>query len=168
MVWARDTADFPGRLWGFKGKSSCVVLVDLFHAIHLIQYACQRYNFQERRHDHWSRRLARWYRKSSSPHTLYALTIPQLAGALLEDPKTPDVQLILCDIVEPKAPKGAKHVITKKADLCDPKEIDALFKTDFGIPDTIYCFHGIMSRGSEDNFDLGVKVGRVIKGLANL
>jgi hypothetical protein len=85
----------------------------------------------------------------------------QLAGELLSDPLTPNVRLILCDIVEPKAPKGAKHVVTRKADLCDPKEIDALFNTEFGVPDTIYCFHGIMSRGSEDNFDLGLRVSRV-------
>jgi hypothetical protein len=76
----------------------------------------------------------------------------------LSDPKTPDVKLILADIVEPKAPQGAKHVITRKADLCDLKEIDALYNTEFGVPDTVYCFHGIMSRGSEDNFDLGLKV----------
>jgi len=36
--------------------------------------------------------------------------------------------------------------------------VDGLFKTEFGVPDTIYCLHGIMSRGSEDNFDLGLKV----------
>jgi nucleoside-diphosphate-sugar epimerase len=82
----------------------------------------------------------------------------QLASELLSDPKTPNVKLILADIVEPKAPKGAKEVITRKADLTDLKEIDALFKTEFGTPDTVYCFHGIMSRGSEDNFDLGLKV----------
>ncbi|KAK4688493.1 hypothetical protein P7C73_g1638, partial [Tremellales sp. Uapishka_1] len=84
-----------------------------------------------------------------------------LAETLLSDPKTPDVQLILCDIVEPRAPKGAKHCVTRKADLCDPKEIDALFNTELGLPDTIYCFHGIMSRGSEDNFDLGVNVDSI-------
>ena len=82
----------------------------------------------------------------------------QLAGELLADPKTPNVRLILCDIVEPKPPKGAKQVICRKADLCDPAEINALFNTEFGVPDTIYCFHGIMSRGSEDNFDLGLSV----------
>lgn len=82
----------------------------------------------------------------------------QLAGELLSDPKTPDVHLILADIVEPKAPKGAKNVICRKADLCDRKEVESLYTTEFGVPDTVYCFHGIMSRGSEDNFDLGVKV----------
>ena len=86
----------------------------------------------------------------------------QLASELLSDSRTPDVHLILADIVEPKAPKGAKHVITRKADLCDPKEIDALFNTEFGTPDTVYCFHGIMSRGSEDNFDLGLRVRPLI------
>lgn len=74
------------------------------------------------------------------------------------DSRTPDIHLILCDIVEPKHPKGAKHVITSKADLTDPKSVETLFKTEFGVPDTVYCFHGIMSRGSEDNFDLGLKV----------
>lgn len=65
------------------------------------------------------------------------------------------MHLILADIVEPKAPKAAKNVITRKADLCDTEEIKALFNTPYGTPDTIYCFHGVMSRGSEDNFELG-------------
>ncbi|KAJ6618008.1 hypothetical protein B0H10DRAFT_2031764 [Mycena sp. CBHHK59/15] len=80
-----------------------------------------------------------------------------LAEALVVDPKTPDVRLILADIVEPKSPKSTQ-AITIKADLTEEELIDALFKTEYGIPDTIYCLHGIMSRGSEDNFDLGVKV----------
>ncbi|KAJ7736738.1 hypothetical protein DFH07DRAFT_870646 [Mycena maculata] len=80
-----------------------------------------------------------------------------LAEALVADPKTPNVRLILADIVEPKSPKSTKAV-TIKADLTAKGPIDALFKTEFGIPDTIYCLHGIMSRGSEDNFDLGLKV----------
>ncbi|KAK7036708.1 hypothetical protein VNI00_011373 [Paramarasmius palmivorus] len=80
-----------------------------------------------------------------------------LSGALIEDPKTPNPHFILADIVEPKTPQGAKAV-TFKADLTDPAQIDKLFNTEFGIPDTIYCLHGIMSRGSEDNFDLGLKV----------
>ncbi len=96
---------------------------------------------------------------SCSTHSPRLLNFPQLAQLLLEDPKTPDVHLILCDIVEPKHPKGAKHVIASKADLTDPKAVETLFKTDFGVPDTVYCFHGIMSRGSEDNFDLGLRVG---------
>lgn len=83
-----------------------------------------------------------------------------LSSALLQDPQTPNVKLILADIVEPRVPAGAPKgsVITVKADLCNPAEIDSLFTTTHGAPDTIYCFHGIMSRGSEDNFDLGLKV----------
>ncbi|KDR72897.1 hypothetical protein GALMADRAFT_252225 [Galerina marginata CBS 339.88] len=80
-----------------------------------------------------------------------------LAAALVADPLTPDVNLILADIVEPKAPAGSKAVVIK-ADLSDQAQINALFKTEFGVPDTIYCLHGIMSRGSEDNFELGVKI----------
>ncbi|EIW72338.1 hypothetical protein TREMEDRAFT_26128 [Tremella mesenterica DSM 1558] len=81
-----------------------------------------------------------------------------LAGELLSDPKTPNVHLILCDIVLPKAPKNAKHCICLEADLSDKAQVEDLFKTEYGVPDTIYCFHGIMSRGSEDNFDLGLKI----------
>ncbi|KAF8915713.1 hypothetical protein CPB85DRAFT_1493980 [Mucidula mucida] len=57
-----------------------------------------------------------------------------LSSAIIADPRTPDVSFILADI------------------------IDKLFTTGFGIPDTVYCLHGIMSRGSEDNFELGLKV----------
>ncbi|KAF8151780.1 hypothetical protein B0H34DRAFT_862147 [Crassisporium funariophilum] len=80
-----------------------------------------------------------------------------LAHALVADPRTPDVQLILADIVEPKGPAGS-NAVTIKADLTDKSSIETLFTTKFGKPDTVYCLHGIMSRGSEDNFELGVKV----------
>ncbi|KAF9467685.1 NAD-P-binding protein [Collybia nuda] len=80
-----------------------------------------------------------------------------LAHALRDDPGTPNVQLILADIIEPKAPEGVKAV-TIKADLTDKAQINSLFATSLGIPDTVYCLHGIMSRGSEDNFDLGLQV----------
>ncbi|EJT53304.1 hypothetical protein A1Q1_05267 [Trichosporon asahii var. asahii CBS 2479] len=83
-----------------------------------------------------------------------------LASQLLSDPKTPNLKLILADIVEPKVPAKAPSgsVKTLKADLCDPAAIDSLFTTEYGTPDTVYCMHGIMSRGSEDNFDLGLRV----------
>ncbi|PBK98551.1 NAD(P)-binding protein [Armillaria gallica] len=80
-----------------------------------------------------------------------------LSGALIADPQTPDVSFILADIVEPKTPVGAKAV-TIKADLTSADEIEKLYQTELGVPDTVYCLHGIMSRGSEDNFDLGLKV----------
>ncbi len=59
--------------------------------------------------------------------------------------------------MEPKTPVGAKAV-SIKADLTNPDEIEKLYQTELGVPDTVYCLHGIMSRGSEDNFDLGLKV----------
>jgi nucleoside-diphosphate-sugar epimerase len=59
-----------------------------------------------------------------------------LAGELMKDAKTPNLRLILCDIVEPKAPAGAEAVCLK-ADLCDPAEVQKLFTTEFGVPDTI-------------------------------
>jgi nucleoside-diphosphate-sugar epimerase len=80
-----------------------------------------------------------------------------LAHELLQDERTPNLHLILADIVEPKAPQGSKAV-TIKADLCEREPVESLFKTEFGVPDTIYALHGIMSRGSEDNFELGLKV----------
>ncbi|OZJ04489.1 hypothetical protein BZG36_02664 [Bifiguratus adelaidae] len=81
----------------------------------------------------------------------------ELVKELLVDPKTPNAKLILADIVEPTAP-SKDSCICIKADLTNPAEVKALFQTSFGVPDTIYCFHGIMSRGAEDNFDLGLKV----------
>ncbi|THU87409.1 NAD(P)-binding protein [Dendrothele bispora CBS 962.96] len=80
-----------------------------------------------------------------------------LSSALIADTQTPNVSFILADIVEPRSPSGAESVCFK-ADLTNRDETDKLFNTRLGIPDTIYCLHGIMSRGSEDNFDLGVKV----------
>ena len=82
-----------------------------------------------------------------------------LAHELLSDPNTPNLHLILADIVEPKAPEGAKAV-TFKADLCEREAVEKLFETEFGVPDTVYAMHGIMSRGSEDNFELGLKVSQ--------
>ncbi|EGN94702.1 hypothetical protein SERLA73DRAFT_187761 [Serpula lacrymans var. lacrymans S7.3] len=80
-----------------------------------------------------------------------------LARTILEDPKSPNLYLILADILKPEAPRGTR-AITIKADLTDKTQVNTLFETDFGVPDTVYCLHGIMSRGSEDNFDLGLKV----------
>ncbi|KAJ6510515.1 hypothetical protein C8R45DRAFT_964379 [Mycena sanguinolenta] len=80
-----------------------------------------------------------------------------LGGLLSETLTTCNVRLILADIVEPKSPKSS-DAVTVKVDLTARESIDNLFKTQFGVPDTIYCLHGIMSRGAEDNFDLGLQV----------
>lgn len=83
-----------------------------------------------------------------------------LSSALLKDPATPSPRFILCDIVEPKPPKGlaSDSVICRRADLSQASAIEDLFTTEFGAPDVVYCLHGIMSRGAEDNFDLGLKI----------
>ncbi|KAF7328937.1 ABC bile acid [Mycena venus] len=78
----------------------------------------------------------------------------QLSEALSANP---EIRLILADVVEPKPPKSSTAT-TVKVDLTAKEAVDGLFTTEFGIPDTIYCLHGIMSRGSEVNFDLGLKV----------
>ncbi|KLT40198.1 NAD(P)-binding protein [Cutaneotrichosporon oleaginosum] len=77
-----------------------------------------------------------------------------LGDALLADDA--GTQLILADIVEPRAPK-ASGAVTIMADLTDPAAIDGLFTTSYGPPQIIYCLHGIMSRGAEDDFDLGMR-----------
>jgi nucleoside-diphosphate-sugar epimerase len=69
----------------------------------------------------------------------------------------------LADIVEPASPSNSDislddKVLTLKVDLTESSDIDKLFETKLGIPDTVYCMHGIMSRGSEDNFDFALKV----------
>lgn len=69
----------------------------------------------------------------------------------------PSLNSILADIVEPKPISGADSVCFK-ADLTNPKDLESLFTSKFGVPDTIYSLHGIMSKGSEENWDLGMKV----------
>ncbi|KAG6867925.1 hypothetical protein C0993_009519 [Termitomyces sp. T159_Od127] len=80
-----------------------------------------------------------------------------LTRGLKDDARTRDLQLILADIVEPTTAADVESV-TIKADMTDEFQVEALFTTRLGIPDTVYCLHGIMSRGSEDNFDNGLKV----------
>lgn len=59
-----------------------------------------------------------------------------LATELLKDPKTPNVNLILCDIVEPKPPKDLdpSRFVAIKADLSKPDAVEALFNTKLGKP----------------------------------
>lgn len=78
---------------------------------------------------------------------------------LVENASHP-IRLLLTDVAEPNAPPNSQAK-TLKVDLTDPGQIRQLFETAFGVPDTIYCMHGIMSRGAEDNFDLGLKVSNL-------
>lgn len=76
-----------------------------------------------------------------------------LAKALLNDPSH---HVTLTDINEPPVPKGVKYpqnAKTIKADLLEGA--DNLVDKSL---DAVYAFHGIMSSGSEANFDLGMSV----------
>jgi nucleoside-diphosphate-sugar epimerase len=67
-----------------------------------------------------------------------------------------DVEVVLADIVEPPVPTAApnrQNVQCIKADLSAAPE--TVLSKDL---DAIYAFHGIMSAGSEANFDLGYQV----------
>ncbi|RHZ57359.1 hypothetical protein CDV55_100158 [Aspergillus turcosus] len=76
-----------------------------------------------------------------------------LAKELLNDPS---YHLTLTDIHEPPVPKGVKYpqnAKTIKADLLAGAET----VVDKSL-DAVFAFHGIMSSGSEANFDLGMSV----------
>ncbi|KAF8664835.1 hypothetical protein AX16_000676 [Volvariella volvacea WC 439] len=90
-----------------------------------------------------------------------------LARTILSDSKLyiPNARLILADVFRPRMPREmgggsgvGSRVISVQANLTDPAQADALFNTSFGIPETIYCLHGIMSKGSEEDFDKGLQV----------
>jgi nucleoside-diphosphate-sugar epimerase len=75
-----------------------------------------------------------------------------LARALLSNPEH---KVILTDIVDVPVPKGSKHpdnATCVKADLLQDR---SMITADL---DAVYLFHGIMSSGSEANYDLGMKV----------
>lgn len=75
-----------------------------------------------------------------------------LARELLSDPNH---QVVLTDIVDVPVPKGAKHpqhATCIKADLLHDRSV---ITADL---DAAYIFHGIMSAGSEANYDLGMDV----------
>ncbi|PBP26627.1 putative nucleoside-diphosphate-sugar epimerase [Diplocarpon rosae] len=72
----------------------------------------------------------------------------------------PDYNLILTDIIEPPIPKKAVYrtnARTIQADLCDATSLKALIASSAPLS-AIYVFHGIMSSGSEVNFELGMRV----------
>ncbi|KAK4554752.1 hypothetical protein LTR86_008254 [Recurvomyces mirabilis] len=78
-----------------------------------------------------------------------------LASHLLADTKA-NHHLILADIFEPPIPpktQSPKNVTCIKADLSN--DASSVLSKDL---DAIYIFHGIMSAGSEENFDLGYNV----------
>jgi len=82
---------------------------------------------------------------------------PLLAERLLQEPQ---YQLILTDVISPPIPPKAKYpqnATTIQADLCDASSLSNLISQSLPL-DAICIFHGIMSAGSEANFELGMKV----------
>ncbi|KAF4636077.1 hypothetical protein G7Y89_g2008 [Cudoniella acicularis] len=82
---------------------------------------------------------------------------PLLAARLLQEPQ---YEVILTDIIKPSIPPSAKYpqnCTTVQADLCDASSLDNLIASSLPL-DAICIFHGIMSAGSEANFELGMKV----------
>ncbi|KAH8892130.1 nucleoside-diphosphate-sugar epimerase [Thozetella sp. PMI_491] len=78
-----------------------------------------------------------------------------LAKTLLNDEEG-KYSVVLTDIIEPAVPRGVKWPEkgqSVKADLL----VDSLSVVDKEL-DAVFVFHGIMSSGSEANFDLGMKV----------
>ncbi|KAK1767768.1 hypothetical protein QBC33DRAFT_537322 [Phialemonium atrogriseum] len=80
-----------------------------------------------------------------------------LASRLLGQPQ---YHLTLTDIVEPVVPKDAKHrdhAQCLQGDISDPAFIQTLVSAAQPLH-AIFIFHGIMSAGSEANYDLSLKV----------
>ncbi|KAL4897257.1 hypothetical protein BDV59DRAFT_170207 [Aspergillus ambiguus] len=76
-----------------------------------------------------------------------------LAKELLNDPS---YELILTDINQPPIPNGVKYPHNARAVTADLLQgADAVVDKSL---DAVYAFHGIMSSGSEANFDLGMSV----------
>jgi len=77
---------------------------------------------------------------------------PMLAKRLLDDGH----RLVLTDLVQPKVPEGVanpQNAICMKGDICDAAFVHTLLEAAEPL-DAIFIFHGIMSAGSEANFDL--------------
>ncbi|KAK4207828.1 putative nucleoside-diphosphate-sugar epimerase protein [Rhypophila decipiens] len=82
---------------------------------------------------------------------------PLLASRLLNEPQ---YHLVLTDLVDPVVPQGVKYpenAKCMKGDITDPAFVQSL--VDAAQPvGAVFIFHGIMSAGSEANFELSLKV----------
>ncbi|KAJ5458350.1 hypothetical protein N7475_009738 [Penicillium sp. IBT 31633x] len=84
----------------------------------------------------------------------------ELAASLLAStPATTSVTIT--DVVEPEVPESASQHASRlncvKADLTSTKAVDELISASHPY-ETVYILHGIMSGGSEANFELGIRV----------
>lgn len=67
----------------------------------------------------------------------------------------------MTDVIEPPIPAGVKfpqNAKCLKADLCEDASCASILSKEL---DAVYVFHGIMSSGSEANFELGMQVNVV-------
>lgn len=78
-----------------------------------------------------------------------------LAKELLNDESH---QVTLTDINEPPIPKGVKYPQNAKIIKADLLSDDGVASVVNKSLDAVYAFHGIMSSGSEANFELGMRV----------
>lgn len=82
---------------------------------------------------------------------------PLLASRLLNDPS---YRLVLTDLVEPSVPAGVAHpenATCLQGDIGDAGFVQTLLAAAQPLH-AIFIFHGIMSAGSEANFDLSLRV----------
>ncbi|KAI1129533.1 hypothetical protein F5Y10DRAFT_238119 [Nemania abortiva] len=82
---------------------------------------------------------------------------PLIATRLLNEP---DYNVILTDLVDPVVPAGVKHpehATCMKGDITDASFVKSLLAAAQPLH-AIFIFHGIMSAGSEANFDLSLAV----------
>jgi len=82
---------------------------------------------------------------------------PLLASRLLNEPQ---YHLVLTDLVDPVVPEGVKypeHAKCMKGDITDPTFVQSLIDAAQPVG-AVFIFHGIMSAGSEANFELSLKV----------
>lgn len=84
----------------------------------------------------------------------------ELAAGLLASTSS-DTTVTITDVVQPDVPESAKQYASRltcvRADLTSSQEVDELISTSRKY-ETVYLLHGIMSSGSEANFELGIKV----------
>ncbi|KAI0423945.1 hypothetical protein F5Y09DRAFT_167272 [Xylaria sp. FL1042] len=82
---------------------------------------------------------------------------PLIAQRLLNDP---EYNVVLTDLVDPVVPPGVKHPENArclKGDITDASFIQTLLAAAQPLH-AVFLFHGIMSAGSEANFDLSLAV----------
>ncbi|KAI0165626.1 hypothetical protein GGR57DRAFT_448114 [Xylariaceae sp. FL1272] len=82
---------------------------------------------------------------------------PLLASRLLN---SPEYKVVLTDLVDPIVPQGVKYpqnATCMKGDITDPSFVKSLLAAAQPLS-AIFIFHGIMSAGSEANYDLSLSV----------